>query len=72
MGFAIVVAAARRGAMSRWSPGPVSVTDAAFCKRVDVITALDMEAAVQAAVRALIFSLAAPPWLTIAQRAHRQ
>ncbi len=42
-------------------------TDATVCKRVDVMTALEMEAAVNASVRSKIFLSAAPPWRIIAQ-----
>lgn len=51
MGFAIAAAAARRGANVTLVSGPVSLPMPPFVKRVDVITALDMEAAVQAAVQ---------------------
>ncbi len=51
MGFAIAAAAARRGANVTLVSGPVSLPTPPFVKRVDVITALDMEAAVQAAVQ---------------------
>jgi phosphopantothenoylcysteine decarboxylase/phosphopantothenate--cysteine ligase len=48
MGFAIAAAAARRGAHVTLVSGPVSLPTPAFVKRIDVTTALEMEAAVQA------------------------
>jgi len=48
MGFAIAAAAARRGANVTLVSGPVSLPTPAFVKRIDVTTALEMEAAVQA------------------------
>ncbi len=69
MGFAIAAAAARRGANVTLVSGPVSLPTPPFVKRVDVITALDMEAAVQAAVQQQhIFISCAAVRLTTAQR----
>ncbi|MDT1800298.1 phosphopantothenoylcysteine decarboxylase, partial [Salmonella enterica subsp. enterica serovar Oslo] len=51
MGFAIAEAAARRRSYVTLVSGHVSLPTPHFVKRVDVITALDMEAAVQAAVQ---------------------
>ena len=48
MGFAIAAAAAKRGANVTLVSGPVSLTTPAFVQRIDVTTALEMEAAVQA------------------------
>ncbi|KAI3484205.1 hypothetical protein L1887_52646 [Cichorium endivia] len=48
MGFAIAAAAAKRGANVTLVSGPVSLPTPAFVKRIDVTTALEMEAAVQA------------------------
>ena len=45
MGFAIAAAAARRGANVTLVSGPVSLPTPPFVKRVDVMTALEMEAA---------------------------
>jgi phosphopantothenoylcysteine decarboxylase/phosphopantothenate--cysteine ligase len=47
MGFAIAAAAARRGANVTLVSGPVSLATPAWVKRIDVTTALEMEAAVQ-------------------------
>lgn len=47
MGFAIAEAAAKRGANVTLVSGPVSLPTPAFVQRVDVTTALEMEAAVQ-------------------------
>lgn len=47
MGFAIAAAAARRGANVTLVAGPVSLATPAQVKRIDVTTALEMEAAVQ-------------------------
>ncbi|MDU5452029.1 bifunctional phosphopantothenoylcysteine decarboxylase/phosphopantothenate--cysteine ligase CoaBC [Pseudescherichia vulneris] len=51
MGFAIADAAARLGANVTLVSGPVSLPTPAEVKRVDVVTALEMEAAVQAQVQ---------------------
>jgi len=51
MGFAIADAAARLGANVTLVSGPVSLPTPAGVKRVDVVTALEMEAAVQAQVQ---------------------
>ncbi len=51
MGFAIAAAAARLGANVTLVSGPVSLPTPAGVKRVDVVTALEMEAAVQAQVQ---------------------
>lgn len=48
MGFAIAAAAAKRGANVTLVSGPVSLTTPAFVQRIDVTTALEMNAAVQA------------------------
>lgn len=48
MGFAIAAAAAKRGANVTLVSGPVSLPTPACVKRIDVTTALEMEAAVQA------------------------
>jgi len=48
MGFAIAAAAAKRGANVTLVSGPVSLATPAFVQRIDVTTALEMEAAVQA------------------------
>ena len=48
MGFAIAAAAAKRGANVTLVSGPVSLTTPPFVQRIDVTTALEMEAAVQA------------------------
>ena len=50
MGFAIAAAAAARGATVTLVSGPVSLATPAGVQRVDVTTALEMEAAVQARV----------------------
>lgn len=55
MGFAIAAAAARRGANVTLVSGPVSLPTPPFVKRVDVMTALEMEAAVNASVQQQIF-----------------
>lgn len=47
MGFAIAAAAARRGANVTLVSGPVSLPTPPFVQRIDVTTALEMEAAVQ-------------------------
>ncbi|XPE34533.1 phosphopantothenoylcysteine decarboxylase [Shigella flexneri] len=52
MGFAIAAAAARRGAKtSRWYQVRLPLPAPPFSKRVDVMTALEMEAAVNASVQ---------------------
>ncbi len=51
MGFAIAAAAASRGATVTLVSGPVALSTPAGVKRIDVTTALEMEAAVQAHVR---------------------
>ena len=51
MGFAIAAAAARRGANVTLISGPVSLATPAQVKRIDVTTALEMDAAVQANVQ---------------------
>ncbi|WP_312273407.1 bifunctional phosphopantothenoylcysteine decarboxylase/phosphopantothenate--cysteine ligase CoaBC [Pseudescherichia sp.] len=51
MGFAIAAAAARLGANVTLVSGPVALPTPAGVKRVDVVTALEMEAAVQAQVQ---------------------
>lgn len=51
MGFAIAAAAAKRGANVTLVSGPVSLSTPPFVQRVDVMTALEMEAAVQSAVQ---------------------
>ncbi|WP_312228270.1 bifunctional phosphopantothenoylcysteine decarboxylase/phosphopantothenate--cysteine ligase CoaBC [Pseudescherichia sp.] len=51
MGFAIAAAAARLGANVTLVSGPVSLPTPTGVKRVDVVTALEMEAAVQAQVQ---------------------
>lgn len=51
MGFAIAAAAARRGANVTLVSGPVALPTPPFVQRIDVMTALEMEAAVQAAVQ---------------------
>ncbi|AMG17469.1 bifunctional phosphopantothenoylcysteine decarboxylase/phosphopantothenate--cysteine ligase CoaBC [Shigella sonnei] len=51
MGFAIAAAAARRGANVTLVSGPVSLPTPPFVKRVDVMTALEMEVAVNASVQ---------------------
>lgn len=51
MGFAIAAAAARRGANVTLVSGPVSLPTPPFVNRVDVMTALEMEAAVNASVQ---------------------
>lgn len=51
MGFAIAAAAARRGANVTLVTGPVSLPTPPFVQRVDVMTALEMDAAVQSAVQ---------------------
>jgi len=48
MGFAIAAAAAKRGANVTLVSGPVSLATPPFVQRIDVTTALEMEAAVQA------------------------
>ncbi len=48
MGFAIAAAAAQRGANVTLVSGPVSLPTPPFVQRIDVTTALEMEAAVQA------------------------
>lgn len=48
MGFAIAAAAAKRGANVTLVSGPVSLTTPAFVQRIDVTTALEMNAAVLA------------------------
>jgi phosphopantothenoylcysteine decarboxylase/phosphopantothenate--cysteine ligase len=48
MGFAIAAAAASRGANVTLVSGPVSLPTPPFVQRIDVTTALEMEAAVQA------------------------
>jgi len=48
MGFAITAAAAKRGATVTLVSGPVSLPTPALVQRIDVTTALEMEAAVQA------------------------
>ncbi|STU87418.1 bifunctional phosphopantothenoylcysteine decarboxylase/phosphopantothenate synthase [Klebsiella pneumoniae] len=48
MGFAIAAAAAQRGANVTLISGPVSLPTPPFVQRIDVTTALEMEAAVQA------------------------
>ncbi|WP_416359052.1 phosphopantothenoylcysteine decarboxylase, partial [Atlantibacter subterranea] len=48
MGFAIAAAAAARGAHVTLVSGPVSLPTPAGVERIDVTTALEMEAAVQA------------------------
>jgi phosphopantothenoylcysteine decarboxylase/phosphopantothenate--cysteine ligase len=48
MGFAIAAAAAKRGATVTLVSGPVSLPTPALVQRIDVTTALEMEAAVQA------------------------
>ncbi len=68
MGFAIAAAAARRGANVTLVSGPVSLPTPPFVKRVDVMTALEMEAAVNASVQQQKYFLSvAPPWRIIAQ-----
>ncbi len=47
MGFAIAAAAAQRGANVTLISGPVSLPTPPFVQRIDVTTALEMEAAVQ-------------------------
>ncbi|MCS2165814.1 bifunctional phosphopantothenoylcysteine decarboxylase/phosphopantothenate--cysteine ligase CoaBC [Scandinavium manionii] len=47
MGFAIAAAAAQRGANVTLVSGPVAMTTPPFIQRIDVTTALEMEAAVQ-------------------------
>ncbi|RAU33980.1 bifunctional phosphopantothenoylcysteine decarboxylase/phosphopantothenate--cysteine ligase CoaBC [Enterobacter sp. RIT418] len=47
MGFAIAAAAAKRGANVTLVSGPVSLSTPPFVQRIDVTTALEMEAAVQ-------------------------
>ena len=47
MGFAIAAAAAQRGAKVTLVSGPVSMATPPFIQRIDVTTALEMEAAVQ-------------------------
>jgi phosphopantothenoylcysteine decarboxylase/phosphopantothenate--cysteine ligase len=47
MGFAIAAAAAKRGANVTLVSGPVSLPTPPFVQRIDVTTALEMEAAVQ-------------------------
>ena len=47
MGFAIAAAAAQRGANVTLVSGPVSLPTPPFVQRIDVGTALEMEAAVQ-------------------------
>ncbi len=51
MGLAIADAAARRGANVTLVSGPVSLPTTPFVNRVDVMTALEMEAAVNASVQ---------------------
>ena len=51
MGFAIAAAAAKRGANVTLVSGPVTLSTPPFVRRVDVTTALEMEAAVQANVQ---------------------
>ncbi|WP_148677767.1 bifunctional phosphopantothenoylcysteine decarboxylase/phosphopantothenate--cysteine ligase CoaBC [Klebsiella sp. RIT-PI-d] len=51
MGFAIAAAAAKRGAKVTLVSGPVTLSTPPFVRRVDVTTALEMEAAVQANVQ---------------------
>ncbi len=51
MGFAIAAAAARRGAKVTLVSGPVSLPTPASVSRIDVTTALEMEAAVQTNVQ---------------------
>lgn len=46
MGFAIAAAAAQRGANVTLISGPVSLPTPPFVQRIDVTTALEMEAAV--------------------------
>ncbi len=67
MGFAIAAAAARRGANVTLVSGPVSLPTPPFVKRVDVMTALEMEAAVNASVQQQNILSVAPPWRIIAQ-----
>ena len=50
MGFAIAEAAARRGANVTLVSGPVSLPTPAFVQRIDVTTAEEMNAAVQASI----------------------
>ena len=47
MGFAIAAAAAKRGANVTLVSGPVALSTPSFVQRIDVTTALEMEAAVQ-------------------------
>ncbi|VDR23853.1 DNA/pantothenate metabolism flavoprotein [Raoultella terrigena] len=51
MGFAIAAAAANRGASVTLVSGPVSLPTPPFVQRVDVTTALEMQAAVDSGVR---------------------
>ena len=51
MGFAIAAAAAKRGANVTLVSGPVSLPTPPFVQRVDVTTALEMQAAVDSGVR---------------------
>lgn len=51
MGFAIAAAAARRGANVTLVAGPVTLPTPPFVQRVDVMTALEMEAAVQSTIQ---------------------
>jgi phosphopantothenoylcysteine decarboxylase/phosphopantothenate--cysteine ligase len=51
MGFAIAAAAAQRGANVTLISGPVSLPTPSYVNRIDVTTALEMEAAVQAQVQ---------------------
>lgn len=52
MGFALARQAAARGARVTLVAGPVNLTTPAGCKRVDVVSALQMQAAVQSALGA--------------------
>ncbi len=51
MGFAIAAAAAKRGANVTLVSGPVSLPTPPFVQRIDVMTALEMQAAVQSVVQ---------------------
>jgi phosphopantothenoylcysteine decarboxylase/phosphopantothenate--cysteine ligase len=66
MGFAIAAAAARRGANVTLVSGPVSLATPAWVKRIDVTTALEMEAAYRVSLSSSTFLLAVPPSRIIA------
>ena len=68
MGFAIAAAAAKRGANVTLVSGPVSLPTPPFVQRIDVTTALEMEAAVQARAQNQQILSVVLPSRTTAQR----